>query len=71
MLQVVISKISIPFKLIGFAGMGLFSIVKAIGTSLTSKEDPLITELRSEVNNSMVQYIETELKAARNSLTAT
>ena len=71
MLQVVMNKIAIPFKLIGFAGIGLFGLVKAIGKSLSGKEDPLIVELRNEVNNALVQYIETDLKGARNSLTAT
>ena len=71
MLQIVLDKISVPFKLIGFAGIGLFSIVKAIGKQFTGKEDPLIAELRKDVNNALVKYIDTDLKAARNSLTAT
>lgn len=71
MLEIVIDKIAIPFKLIGFAGIGLFSLVRAIGKSLSGKEDPLIIELRKEVNNALVQYIDTDLKGARNSLTAT
>jgi len=71
MLKVILDKITVPFKLIGFAGIGLFSIVKAIGKQLTGKEDPLIADLRKEVNNALVKYIDTELKAARNSLTTT
>lgn len=59
-----------PFKYMGFAGIGLFKIFKAIGKSL-SKEDPLIVELRSEVSNALTQFIDTDLKAAKNSLTAT
>lgn len=60
-----------PLKIIGFAGTGLFKLFKAIGKALSSKEDPLIIELRTEVSNALTQYIDTDLKAARNSLTAT
>lgn len=51
--------------------MGIFNLIKALGKSIGGKEDPLIIELRDEVNNALTQYIETDLKASRNSLTAT
>lgn len=71
LLQLILSKFIVPFKYIGFAGMGLYTLVKAIGKALSSKEDPLITQLRDEVNQALSLYIETDLKASRNSLTAT
>ena len=43
LLAVILSKIAVPFKVIGFAGMSRFSLVKSIGKLLSSKEDPLIT----------------------------
>lgn len=55
----------------GFAGVGLFNLFKAIGKSLSGKEDPMIVELRSEVSNALTQFIDIDLKAAKNSLTAT
>ena len=51
--------------------MGLFTLAKSIGRLLSSKEDPLITQLRDEVNQALTQYIETDLRSTRNSLTAT
>jgi len=60
-----------PFKFIGFAGVGLFNLFKALGKSLSRKEDPLLVDLRNEVSNALTQFIETDLKAAKNSLTAT
>jgi len=60
-----------PFKYIGFAGIGLFTLIKAIGKAMGGKEDPLIAQLREEVNQALSLYIETDLKASRNSLTAT
>ena len=60
-----------PFKVIGFAGVGLYKFLQAIGKSLQKKEDPLLQELRVEVSNALTLFIETDLMAAKNSLTAT
>ena len=59
------------FKVIGYAGKGLYTLITAIGKTFSGKEDPLITGLRNEVNNALTLYVETDLKATRNSLTAT
>lgn len=70
-LNTIIKTMLSPFKVIGFAGVGLYKVLQAIGKSISKKEDALLIELRAEVSNALTLFIETDLKAAQNSLTAT
>ena len=52
-MNVILNTIIQPIKFIGFAGVGLFNLFKALGKSLSGKEDPLLVELRNEVSNAL------------------
>jgi len=46
-------------------------LVKHLSKHGFGKEDPLIKDLKKEVDSALTMYIQTDLNAARNSLEAT
>jgi len=71
LLNTILNKLAVPFKLIGYAGVSIFTLVKHLSKHGFGKEDPLIKDLKKEVDSALTMYIQTDLNAARNSLEAT
>jgi len=69
----ILRKVATPFILLGYAGQGLYDIVAAFGSQslFGGASQPLVQELRKEVEAQFCQYINTALTAAQDSLQIT